>query len=217
MSNTQLQQGTSEERHPEEQTESQVERAASAQVRDQPVSEGEPELPLDQVFSLLKNERRRLVLEYLKTTENPASTSDLAEFVASHETGKPVSHINSSERKRAYVGLYQCHLPKMDDMGVIEFNKPRGIVTLGRNADVADPYLSVSAGKSAATSDAWPTRFLALSLVSLALLVAGTLAGALVTYAAFVGVVAAFGAASLGYWYEAAGRDLGDDDTDVDA
>jgi hypothetical protein len=170
------------------------------QVRDQPVSESD--LPLDQVFSLLKNERRRLVLEYLKTTENPASTSDLAEFVASHETGKPVSHINSSERKRAYVGLYQCHLPKMDDMEVIEFNKPRGIVTLGRNADVADPYLSVSAGESAATSDAWPPRFVALSLVSLALLVAGTLAGALVTYAAFVAVVTAFGVASLLYWYE---------------
>jgi len=36
--------------------------------------------------------------------------------------------LTSRERKRVYVGLYQCHLPKMDGVGVIEFDKNRGTI-----------------------------------------------------------------------------------------
>jgi len=105
------------------------------------IGESEETLELDQVFEILKNQRRRYVLQYLGEIDETVSMSDLAEEIAAWENGKEVSQLSSSERKRVYVGLYQCHLPKMDSMGVVSFNKPRGRIERGPNADVFDQYL----------------------------------------------------------------------------
>ena len=93
------------------------------------------------MFEILKNQRRRYVLKYLKEVDDTVSMSDLAEEIAAWENDKEVSQLSSSERKRVYVGLYQCHLPKMDSMDVVSFNKPRGRIERGANADVFDDYI----------------------------------------------------------------------------
>ena len=98
-------------------------------------------IPLDQIFGILKNQRRRYVLQYLYQTDGRISLSEVAEQIAAWENDKEVRQITSSERKRVYVGLYQCHLPKMDGAGVISFNKPRGIIELGEHADAVYTYL----------------------------------------------------------------------------
>jgi hypothetical protein len=99
------------------------------------------DLPLDQVFEILKNERRRTVLRYLDEHDGTVALGDLAEEVAAIENDTPVSQVTSRERKCAYVGLYQCHLPKMDDMDIVEFNQNRGLIALGPNADQLERYL----------------------------------------------------------------------------
>ncbi|AWB28365.1 DUF7344 domain-containing protein [Halococcoides cellulosivorans] len=92
----------------------------------------QPPFEVDQVFEILKNERRRRVLDHLRESEEGQLTlGDLAEQIAAEECEKPVSQINSQERKRVYVGLYQCHLPKMDDIDAIEYDKSRGTIALG--------------------------------------------------------------------------------------
>lgn len=98
-------------------------------------------LPLDQVFEVLKNSRRREVLKYLKNREGSVSLSDLAEHVAAIENDTTVRALSSSQRKRVYVGLYQCHLPKMDDMDIVNFDQNRGRIELAANADQLDDYL----------------------------------------------------------------------------
>ena len=112
--------------------------SAEAHAEDAPPT---PALPLDQTFEILKNQRRRYVLQYLDDADGPVSLSDLAEQIAAWENGKEVREITSSERKRVYVGLYQCHLPKMAGMDVISFNKPRGIIEPGEHIDAFDQYL----------------------------------------------------------------------------
>ncbi|MHB9286529.1 hypothetical protein ACKVMT_05760 [Halobacteriales archaeon Cl-PHB] len=99
-------------------------------------------LPLDQVFEILKNQRRREVLHYLNEHEGQASLSDLAEHIAAMENDTTVDAISSSQRKRVYVGLYQCHLPKMDDMNIVAFDQNRGDVELAANAEQLDAYLT---------------------------------------------------------------------------
>lgn len=101
----------------------------------------DPVIGIDQIFEILKNKRRRFVLRHLETAEDQVRLSELAEQIAAWENEKEVRQITSQERKRVYVGLYQCHLPKMDDMGVIEFNKPRGIIEPGENIDLVKQYL----------------------------------------------------------------------------
>jgi hypothetical protein len=135
-------------------------------------------LPLDQVFSILKNERRRRVLEYLADADEEVSLSDLAEEIAAQENGKDVVQISSSERKRVYVGLYQCHLPKMDSMDVISFNKPRGIVEVGENVDVLYDYLDTD---DEPDEGPWHQYSLYLSVAGAGALGAALIAGQMVS------------------------------------
>jgi len=111
-----------------------------------PGEEDEPDeqavdLPLDQIFEILKNSRRRETLQYLCDNNGNGTLSDVAEHIAALENDTTVQAISSTQRKRVYVGLYQCHLPKMDDMGVIEFDKNRGTIELAPAAEQLFPYL----------------------------------------------------------------------------
>lgn len=130
-------------------------------------------LSLDLVFEVLKNERRRRVLRYLKTNEETVSLSDIAEHIAAIENDKPEKALSSQERKRVYVGLYQCHLPKMDDTDVIDFDGNRGTVELGDNAEQLYPFLEVDDDPQRP----WPKYYLGHTVLSLALF-GGTLLAA---------------------------------------
>lgn len=86
------------------------------------------DIPLDVVFELLKNQRRRRVLRYLEEEAGTVDLGTLAEALAAEENDKSRRALSSSERKRVYISLYQCHLPKLDDAGVIEFESNRGTI-----------------------------------------------------------------------------------------
>ena len=120
--------------------------------------EGAP-LSLDQLFEILKNERRRRVLRYLHDNDGTATLGELAETLAAMENDTTVRQINSSQRKRVYVGLYQCHLPKMDGMDIIEFEKNRGNVALGPNASLLLPYVMEDSDEAE-----WPLVYGSLAL-----------------------------------------------------
>lgn len=101
-------------------------------------------LPLEAVFDILRNERRQQVLGYLAVTgDDVIRIGELAEHVAAVENDVAVAALSSQQRKRVYVALYQCHLPKMADANVIEFDKDRGTIHRGRNAEQITPYLDV--------------------------------------------------------------------------
>jgi hypothetical protein len=104
-------------------------------------AEAESKLPLDQVFEILKNSRRRETLQYLRTHDGSATLSEVAEHIAALENDTTVQAISSTQRKRVYVGLYQCHLPKMDDIGVVDFDKNRGTIELKPVAEQLFEYL----------------------------------------------------------------------------
>lgn len=96
-----------------------------------PERDTEADLEIGEVFEILKNERRRMVIEYLKNQDDRSATLDVvAEHIAAIENDVDVSQISSSQRKRVYIGLYQCHLPKMDEYGVVDYEKNRGTIEL---------------------------------------------------------------------------------------
>lgn len=102
------------------------------------------ELGLDVVFELLKNRRRRCILEYFADESVMTSVSDLSEHLGAVENEKPPDELTSTERKRAYVSLYQTHLPKLHTHGVIEYDEDRGTVTTGPAFDQVYSYLDES-------------------------------------------------------------------------
>ncbi len=154
-----------------------------------------PALPLDQVFEIAKNERRRNALRYLRSHEAPVKLGTLAEHIAAVENDTTVKAISSQQRKRVYVGLYQCHLPKMDDMHIVEFNQNRGLIELGPNAEQLYPYIDDEDEQETR----WPQVYLGLSaaggLLLLASLTVGSTVGLTPALAAAVSI-AAVGATS---------------------
>ncbi|WP_313696264.1 DUF7344 domain-containing protein [Halorarum halobium] len=126
--------GSADSSSPEEES---AEEATEQRARD---------LPLDIIFEVLKNERRRLVLAYLRDAEGAVTIGELAEHIAAHENDITPAELNAQQRKRVYIGLYQCHLPKMDDADAVAFNQDRGIVELGRSADTLYQYLDSDSG-----------------------------------------------------------------------
>jgi len=186
---------------------------ASDRLDTDAISETESELELDQVFEILKNQRRRYVLQYLNEVDDTVSMSDLAEEIAAWENDKDVSQLSSSERKRVYVGLYQCHLPKMDSMGVVSFNKPRGLIEAGPNAEVFDEYVD---NETSEDDPAWHRLHGMAAAGGFVVLALGILAQAVVTgpvvaTAALLAVVLNLGTSVAHYQWV---RETDVDDTD---
>lgn len=78
------------------------------------------ELPCtpDQAFGLLKNSRRRHILDTLHDTGR-AELGDMAVAIAMIEGGhEHADAVPRKERKARYVSLYQSHFPKIADTGV---------------------------------------------------------------------------------------------------
>lgn len=98
-------------------------------------------LPKDIVFELLTSPRRRAVICYLKTTGGEATRGGLAEQLAAAEHGVDPAAVSAQQRKRLYISLYQVHLPRMADAGVIEYDEDRGTIELTDRADQLIPYI----------------------------------------------------------------------------
>jgi hypothetical protein len=126
----------------------------------------------------------------------PSTLSDVAERIAAWENDKERADLRSDERKRTYVGLYQCHLPKLDDADVVAFDKHRGDVRLGPAAPLLFDYLNVGRDRP------WACYYLALAGVWGGILLLGTLAGvpALTSPAAVALLVLTFVLCSLAYF-----------------
>ena len=140
------------------------------------------ELDEDQIYHLLQNERRRNVLRYLHDVDGQVSMRDIAEQVAAWENNCTVQAITSDERQRVYIPLYQSHLPKLDEEGIIEYNKSRGTVEKTQMADVLYDYLepaTVTADDGEDESDddqtRWERYYLGASGIGAALLAGTTL------------------------------------------
>ncbi|WP_121744936.1 DUF7344 domain-containing protein [Natronorubrum halophilum] len=127
-------------------------------------SDEEQRLSKDVIFELLKNRRRREVLAYLLEAEETVTLGELAEQIAAWENDTDVSALSSDQRKRVYVALYQTHLPKMDDAGIVEYDQDRGLISLADNADLLMMYLDTDTHRQ----DRWDRWYATLSVVGAA-------------------------------------------------
>ncbi len=119
-------------------------------------------LSAEDVYEVLSNRRRRYAIHYLKQSGDPVDVSTLAEQVAAWENGKSVAELESQERKRVYISLYQSHLPTLEKRGLVVYDDDRGIVELTGPIVEAEIYLEVVAEQNVP----WSYFYFGLSLVS---------------------------------------------------
>ncbi|GGI94094.1 hypothetical protein GCM10008995_00350 [Halobellus salinus] len=123
------------------------------------------ELSEDELFEVLSNRRRRFAMHLLKRESETVEIGDMAEQIAAWENGVDTAELTGSERKRVYTALQQSHLPKMERVGVVEFNKDRGVIEPTPALENVDLYMDVVEGREIP----WSTYYLGLSTVGIAL------------------------------------------------
>lgn len=155
----------------------------------------------DDLFEVLSNRRRRYAVHAIKQEGDDVELGDVAERVASWEYDVTKSELSYDERKRVYTALQQSHLPKMDDAGIVAFDKQRGVIEPEPALEDAEVYMDIVQGREIP----WSQLYLGLSGV-MAALVAAVWMGAwpftvVPTTAWMVGIVVAFAVSAAAHTY----------------
>lgn len=126
----------------------------------------EADLSREDIFEVLSNDRRRCTLHYLKRCDSDtAQLRDIVDFVAAVESDVPVGKAESNTRNCVYTALRQTHLPKLDSVGIVDYDKQRGTVTLTEAATEVQMYLEYVPGNDIP----WAECYLGLTAVLAAL------------------------------------------------
>lgn len=92
------------------------------------------DLSLDETFQILSASRRRGVISALLALGDEVSRSDVTDYVAEIESAEDGDEgYEVSTRKRVQIGLIQIHLPKLDDYGVIDYDRDGATIRKGPN------------------------------------------------------------------------------------
>ena len=177
------------------------------------VEDGEsPSLSDDELFEVLSNRRRRYAVHALEATDGAAEIGDVAEQVAAWEYDVDVEEVSYEERKRVYTALQQSHLPMMDDAGIVEFNKNRGVVEPTDSLNDIEVYMEVVQGNEIP----WSVYYLGLSGVAASLTAAvwlGAWPFALLPDAAWAtAITAMFTVSAVAHTYYTRGQRIGEVD-----
>lgn len=118
------------------------------------------------IFDMLSNARRRYVLLYLQQRA-AASIRELSRDLAAWENDVDVGAVSSKQRKRVYTALHQTHLPRLDEYGVVTYDRDRGEVRATDRLAVFGPYLD----DDATAEPNWPRYYLGIGLATVLLAV----------------------------------------------
>jgi DNA-binding transcriptional ArsR family regulator len=116
----------------------------------------------DVIFDIVSNRRRRFVLRHLHNEQNPAQLTDIATELAAAESDTTPEQVDKQARKRAYVSLYQTHIPRLAEAEIVEYDEETGEVFLTDSAEEVLHYI-----RRGQSGDVWPRVYLALALVGL--------------------------------------------------
>jgi hypothetical protein len=100
---------------------------------------------LDDVFDVLSHTtRRRIVLRLYRKEGNDGVR--LSEVVADHPR----------DRARVEVGLVHSHLPRLEENGFIEWDRPAGRIQKGPHFDALEPVVAAIERSEEELGSEWP-------------------------------------------------------------
>lgn len=91
---------------------------------------------LDAVFRALADYRRRCVCHYLSQADGPIPVADLAELVAASMTEKTRAVLTSAEIEKTRAELVRMHIPKLEEVDVVDHDREEGTVALAESPGV---------------------------------------------------------------------------------
>lgn len=88
----------------------------------------------DELADILADPHCRLLLEYLRETENPATVSAITTHVVSEITGTAPDSVPQDVVRRVQTWLHHGQLPTLDAHGVVDFDPESGVVDLQQHS-----------------------------------------------------------------------------------
>lgn len=85
-----------------------------------------PRLTESERYRLLSDERRRALLDVLDGRSAPLHRDELASAVAEREAGG--DDVAADERRTIIMALHHNHLPRMADLGLVDYDRASGLV-----------------------------------------------------------------------------------------
>ena len=165
----------------------------------------------DEVFDVLSNQRRLYVLHYLKRENGDSTVSfgELVDHVAAWENDTTVDQLDAAERKSVYTALRQSHLPKLEDVGIVDYDDDLDEIELTETGEAVQLYLEYVPRDDIS----WSQYYLGLSSLC-ALLVASAWIGvpllSALSWPVLLGVIiAAFLLSSIVHTYRIRTNELG--------
>lgn len=105
---------------------------------------GEIALELDEVFEALGHSLRRYLVSTLVNGGNEATLSELSTKIASWELDKSENEVTDAERESIYISLYHSHIPKLADLGVLDYEEEGDIIVQAKNTEQVQAVLESS-------------------------------------------------------------------------
>lgn len=93
------------------------------------------EIGREDALDILSNMRRRVILRELRDAKGMVRTGDLADQVAAVENDVDPEDLDTQQRKRVYVGIYQCHLPRLMEANVVVDDGRKGSFRLAGTSE----------------------------------------------------------------------------------
>ena len=121
----------------------------------------ESEIHEHEIHDVLRNERRVHTLKYLREFEGTVALRELSEEIACRETGESPPPRNI--RESVYNSLHQTHLPKLDRLGVVDYDRNRKHIRLLEPAQEIDLYMELNAEDEVT----WATYYRTVGIVAL--------------------------------------------------
>lgn len=96
------------------------------------------------IFEALRHPRRRYTLYYLRDHDH-ASTDEVATYVAAQERGVAVDAVSADAVERVETALVHRHLPRLEEYGLIDYDRRSDAVSYAHPPSVLDEALELAA------------------------------------------------------------------------
>ncbi|MBV0901718.1 DUF7344 domain-containing protein [Haloarcula salina] len=103
--------------------------ASVGEVEERTVTPDNSGIDDDTAFDILGNERRRACLNYLAGRDGSLPVSDLGRAVAREVTDPDTDEDDLYDS--VYISLCQSHLPRLDSVGLVEYDRDEKLVETG--------------------------------------------------------------------------------------
>lgn len=144
------------------------------------------------------------MINYLLKEDRPVSIQELSRELATWEFDVDQDELTDQQEKRIYVALYQTHIPKLEDVGVIEYDSDASLVELTDEATQLQPYVE----EVPEEERPWPWYYLTVAVIGIVLYAAVQFSipplDALSTFQVGLATVTAFAALAIYHYLESA-------------